>query len=116
MTGAFGAHALQATLEASGKTETFELAVRYQLFHALALLAVGLLMKQHSSRLEWASTLMLAGTVCFSGSLYIISLSELRGGLVFITPLGGTLLIAGWAMLAMGILRDLKANSDAENG
>jgi len=112
MTGAFGAHALKEMLTANGRTETFELAVRYQLLHALALLAVGLLMKERSARLEWAATLMVAGTVCFSGSLYVISLTALRSGLVFITPLGGTLLIAGWCMLALGILKQTHTDTD----
>ncbi|MFM7194988.1 MAG: DUF423 domain-containing protein [Bacteroidota bacterium] len=104
--GAFGAHALEAALTATGKTDTFELAVRYQFFHALALLVIGILMREGgSSLLHWAATFMVAGTLCFSGSLYIIALSELRGGLVFITPLGGTLLITGWALLTTGILR-----------
>ena len=106
-TGAFGAHALKEVLLETGKTDTFELAVRYQFFHALALLVIGLLMGDiGSSTLEWAATFLVAGTVCFSGSLYLIALSELRGGLVFITPLGGTFLIAGWILLTIGILRD----------
>ena len=105
-TGAFGAHALEAVLTATGKTDTFELAVRYQFFHALALLVIGILMRDvGSSLLQWAATFMVAGTVCFSGSLYVIAVSEIRGGLVFITPLGGTLLITGWALLTTGILR-----------
>ena len=97
--GAFGAHALRARLEAP-MLAAFETGVRYQLTHALALLAVA-----------WASThwpgvttrtsgwLFVAGTVLFSGSLYALSLSGVRG-LGAITPSGGVAWIAAWLCLA----------------
>jgi uncharacterized membrane protein YgdD (TMEM256/DUF423 family) len=102
--GAFGAHALKDTLTANGRVETFELAVRYQFYHTLALLAFGLLMsKVPGSALMTASLLLLIGVVLFSGSLYLLSLTSLRF-VVFITPLGGLVMLAGWAAAAYAII------------
>lgn len=100
--GAFGAHALRARLDAR-MLEVFETAARYQMYHALALLAVGALV----ARLEapralpalWSGWLFVAGTVLFSGSLYAMALSGLRA-LGAITPVGGICFIAGWLLLA----------------
>jgi uncharacterized membrane protein YgdD (TMEM256/DUF423 family) len=100
--GAFGAHGLRATLEASGRAATFETAVRYHVYHALALVAVGLL-GLHAGRgpcLGIAGWSFLAGTVLFSGSLYGLSLSGPRW-LGPITPLGGVAFIVGWVALAV---------------
>ena len=97
--GAFGAHALKARLSPD-LLATFEVGVRYQMFHALALLAVG-----------WAATrwpggavnasgwLFVGGTVVFSGSLYVLSLTGVRW-LGAITPIGGAAFLAGWLCLA----------------
>jgi uncharacterized membrane protein YgdD (TMEM256/DUF423 family) len=102
--GAFGAHALKETLTASGKVETYELAVRYQFYHALALLAIGLLMEKiPGSSLMISSVLFTGGVVLFSGSLYLLALTSLRF-VVFLTPLGGLLLLAGWATAAYAII------------
>jgi uncharacterized membrane protein YgdD (TMEM256/DUF423 family) len=109
--GAFGAHGLRETLEASGRAATFETAVRYHVYHALALVAVGLL-GLHAGRgtaLEVAGWSFLAGTVLFSGSLYGLSLSGPRW-LGPITPLGGGAFIVGWIALA------LAARGDAAKG
>lgn len=101
--GAFGAHALKPTLVASGRFETYELAVRYQFFHVLALLATGILMHQFSSsRLRYAALLFVAGVIFFSGSLYVLCFTGI-GVLGAITPIGGTLLIAGWVFLTLGV-------------
>lgn len=103
--GAFGAHALKARLGPEMLT-IFETGVRYQMYHAFALLAVGLLMA-HFSQLKSLSTagwLFLAGTVIFSGSLYILALSGVKTwGAV--TPLGGVCLLAGWLTLAWQIYK-----------
>lgn len=105
--GAFGAHALKATLEASQRTDTFETAVRYQFYHALALLFIGLLLFRIDSKLlHYAGQLMLAGTIIFSGSLYILCLSGVRW-LGAVTPLGGVLMIAGWLLLIVCFFKSL---------
>lgn len=99
--GAFGAHALKTTLVAHGKVDVFELAVRYQFYHALVLLFVGL----YQTRLLRApAILFLLGTLMFSGSLYYLALTN-STALVFVTPVGGTLLLAGWGTLLVSLIR-----------
>jgi uncharacterized membrane protein YgdD (TMEM256/DUF423 family) len=106
--GAFGAHALKPMLTASGRLETFELAVRYQFYHALALLGCGLLMHHNESRwLRYASISWVAGVFLFSGSLYLLCFTGLSG-IAMITPFGGVMMIAGWAMLFVGALNSEK--------
>jgi uncharacterized membrane protein YgdD (TMEM256/DUF423 family) len=101
--GAFGAHALRPLLEEHGRTETFELAVRYQFYHSFAILFSGVLMYHFPSRhLNRAVVCFAAGIVIFSGSLYTLSLSGLRV-LGAVTPAGGVLFIAGWVLLLVGI-------------
>jgi uncharacterized membrane protein YgdD (TMEM256/DUF423 family) len=105
--GAFGAHALKAMLEASGRTDTFETAVRYQFYHALALLFIGLLLFRIDSKLIYYSgNLMLAGTLIFSGTLYILCMTGIKW-LGAITPIGGVLMIAGWVLLIIAMARQL---------
>ena len=103
--GAFGAHALRATLEAGGRLETFETAVKYQFYHTLALLAIGILMYHlPNKQLGYAAISMVVGIVIFSGSLYVLCLTGVRWwGAV--TPLGGVALIVGWGLLFLGIYR-----------
>jgi uncharacterized membrane protein YgdD (TMEM256/DUF423 family) len=102
MIGAFGAHALKPTLEAAGRLDTFETAVKYQFYHTLALLAVGLLMFHiRHKALQYAALLFVLGIVIFSGSLYVLCVTGI-GILGAVTPLGGVLFIAGWiAMIAV---------------
>lgn len=100
--GAFGAHALRATLEASQRLDTFETAVKYQFYHALALLLVAVLsyqMEKETRLLSYAGYSFLAGTLIFSGSLYILCFTGIRW-LGAITPIGGVLMIVGWGLLA----------------
>ena len=102
--GAFGAHGLRPMLEASGRLETFETAVRYQFYHLLALLAVGVLAvaRPEVRGLDTAALLWVAGIVIFSGSLYAICFTGItKFGAV--APLGGLLLIAGWVRLLLAI-------------
>lgn len=101
--GAFGAHALEARLTAE-RLATFETAVRYQMLHALAILAAALL---GGERAILAGILFLAGTALFSGSLYVLVLTGVRW-LGAITPLGGVAFIAGWGVLALAGLRALR--------
>ena len=95
--GAFGAHALRARL-APERLETFEIGVRYQLYHAFGLLVVALAASvwPASSWLPIAGWAFVAGTLLFSGSLYLLAFSgQRRWGAI--TPLGGLAFIAGWA-------------------
>lgn len=98
--GALGAHALKSILPLE-QLNSIEVAVRYQLFHALALLAFGL--SQQSSLFKRSIQLMIYGTLMFSGSIYMLILFKYFGlpTLVFvpITPIGGVLLIAAWLSL-----------------
>ena len=97
--GAFAAHALKARLDPQALA-TFEVGARYQMSHALALLAVGLLAERRPTRLLWVSgALFVTGTLLFSGSLYMLSLSGVRW-LGAIAPFGGVALLAGWITLA----------------
>jgi uncharacterized membrane protein YgdD (TMEM256/DUF423 family) len=97
--GAFGAHLLKARLDAP-MLAAFETGARYHLVHAVALLATGLVAERHPGRLaRWAGAALLGGTVVFSGSLYALALTGIRG-LGAVTPLGGTALMLGWALLA----------------
>lgn len=103
--GAFGAHALKPFLLDSGRLETYELAVRYEFYHALALLAAGLLQQSLNNKLMRLSSLFfLAGILLFSGSLYLLCFTQIKffGA---ITPIGGVLLILGWTLFAAGVSR-----------
>ena len=102
--GAFAAHGLKARLGAD-LLATFEIGVRYQMFHALALLAVAWASTRWPGALVLASGwLFVAGTVLFSGSLYALALSGVRG-LGLITPFGGLAFLAGWLCLAWRVIR-----------
>jgi uncharacterized membrane protein YgdD (TMEM256/DUF423 family) len=99
--GAFGAHGLKRRLSPE-RLETFESGVRYQVYHALALLAAGLLAEwlPGSGLASAAGWLFLGGVILFSGSLYLLVFTgQRRWGAV--APLGGLALIAGWACLAL---------------
>ena len=98
--GAFGAHALRARLPPD-LLAVFETAARYQMYHALALLAVAWVAARWPGPLpQWAGWLFVLGTVLFSGSLYALALSGVRW-LGAITPLGGAAFLAGWICLAL---------------
>ena len=103
--GAFGAHALKKTL-APEMMAVYETAVNYHVYHALGLLAIGLLALHlpDSGALRWAGILMAVGLPLFSGSLYTLSLSGIRW-LGAITPFGGTAFLAAWLLLAVAVVR-----------
>ncbi|MFT4103813.1 MAG: DUF423 domain-containing protein [Burkholderiaceae bacterium] len=102
--GAFGAHGLKARV-APELLAVFETGVRYQIYHALALLAVGLWLRNGPRRaLHAAGWLFAIGTLVFSGSLYVLTLTGTRW-LGAVTPIGGAALLLGWACLAWGIAR-----------
>ena len=102
--GAFGAHALKDRLD-PGQLAAFEVGVRYQMYHALALMAVAWVMSVRPTRVASASAIcMLVGIVLFSGSLYGLSLAKWRW-LGPITPIGGLCFIVGWVLLAIAALK-----------
>ena len=100
--GAFGAHALKARL-APDMTAVWQTAVQYHAWHALALIAAGLVLmhRPESGAIALAGWLFLAGVVLFSGSLYALALGGARG-LGAVTPIGGVAFLAGWAAFAWG--------------
>ena len=104
--GAFGAHALKPILIATGREDTFELAVRYQFYHSLALLLIGVLARHIQVKLLGVSSLFfIAGILIFSGSLYTLSLTGITW-LGAITPIGGVCFLAGWLLVALSVLKD----------
>lgn len=97
--GAFGAHALRGALTPD-RLEVFETGARYQMYHALALLVVAWVATRRPGRMVTiAGWLFVLGTILFSGSLYLLSLSGVRW-LGAITPLGGLAFLGGWLALA----------------
>ncbi len=104
--GAFGSHGLENVLNAK-QHKTFETAVRYQMYHAIALLFVGLLLKTNAVKLlKICAILFTLGIIIFSGSLYVLIALQVNGFNNFniigaITPLGGLCFIAGWLCLAI---------------
>ena len=105
--GAFGAHALRDRLSAT-LLDTFQTGAQYQMYHALALVGVGILLARFSADgspwLSAAGWLFVAGTLLFSGSLYLLALTDTRW-LGAVTPLGGVAFLLGWLALAIGIWR-----------
>jgi uncharacterized membrane protein YgdD (TMEM256/DUF423 family) len=106
--GAFGAHGLEKITSDAKLLHSYHTGVQYQLYHAFALLATGILFNYFSnSRVKWAGRFFVAGILLFSGSLYLITFLKIQqsGAVRFIgpvTPLGGILLVAGWLFLLMG--------------
>ncbi len=92
--GAFGAHSLKGLLEANGTLEVWKTAVLYHLAHAVALVALAL----HGGTNRGAFLLLVAGIAIFSGSLYLLAVTNVRW-LGAITPLGGLCFLAGWLWL-----------------
>ena len=110
MGGAFGAHALKDKLE-PGSLQVFETAVKYQMYHSLALLLVGFFSDRlNPSLASYAGYLFIGGIVLFSGSLYLLSTKHLIGTeswkfLGPVTPLGGLCFIAGWILLTVAVFK-----------
>jgi uncharacterized membrane protein YgdD (TMEM256/DUF423 family) len=104
--GAFGAHALRNSLDERALA-TWHTAVDYQFWHALALLAPGLMMRSATSpALRIAALAFCTGIVLFCGSLYLLALGAPRG-FGAVTPIGGVALLAGWLALAWHAWRSL---------
>lgn len=106
--GAFGAHALKAVL-AEERLLSFETGVRYQIYHGLALIAVGLNADRFSFSIENWFRLILIGIICFSLSIYLLALQDVVGMKLSIlgpvTPIGGSLLTIGWVILLLKVIR-----------
>ncbi|EUJ23576.1 hypothetical protein PGRAN_07948 [Listeria grandensis FSL F6-0971] len=102
--GAFGAHALKETL--GSYHTTFETGVQYQMFHATAILIVGLLLgKVDVGLLRVSGYLFAIGIVLFSGSLYVLSITKITV-LGAVTPLGGVAFIAGWICFIIAVAKN----------
>ena len=100
--GAFGAHGLKPDLLAHQTVDTFETAVRYQMYHGLALLLYGAIVNTNPNQLlRWSSISWVAGVLLFSGSLYAYALSGVRT-IAIITPFGGLAFLIGWLLFAIG--------------
>jgi uncharacterized membrane protein YgdD (TMEM256/DUF423 family) len=97
--GAFGAHALKATLSPE-MLAIYQTGVTYQMWHALGLIGMGLLQQltPDSKLILWAGWFMFIGIVLFSGSLYLLALLDLRW-LGMITPIGGTCFLVAWLLV-----------------
>ena len=108
--GAFGAHALENVLDDYGQG-IWDTAVQYQMFHAAALILIGILMSAklfgEMKQLKTALICMNAGIFFFSGSLFVLALSGIKV-LGAITPIGGVLFLIGWTMLIMATLKATK--------
>ncbi len=107
--GAFGAHGLEGKLN-DHYMSVWEKAAQYQMYHAIGLIIIGVL--QHPSllgsltSLNWAGWMLFAGIILFSGSLYVLALTQI-GVLGAITPFGGVAFIVGWLMLAIAAAKHL---------
>ncbi|MDP5031246.1 MAG: DUF423 domain-containing protein [Paraglaciecola sp.] len=105
MLGAFAAHGLKARLTET-MLATFQTGVQYQFYHSLGLILIVLLYRQQPSGLMmWSGTLMLAGMVLFSGSLYGLALTRLSW-LGPITPLGGMCFVFAWLLLVIAVIKN----------
>ena len=109
--GAFGAHGLESITKDEKILRGFRTGVEYQLFHALALLAVaGFYDKFPGNWIKWGGTCFITGIILFSGSLYLLTFFKIQGSgavrvLGPVTPLGGMFLIAGWLCLLIAAVK-----------
>lgn len=104
LAGALGAHTLKSHWSAE-RLDVFDTAVRYQFYHSLGLLGIGLALRTHDvGALRAAALLIVVGIALFSGSLYALTLDAPRM-IGVVTPIGGLALIAGWLAFAYGIWR-----------
>lgn len=103
--GAFGSHALRPVLEANERMDTFDTANKYHFYHVLAILLIALLMERFDIKmLNYAGWFMIAGILFFSGSLYILSYTNItKWGAV--APIGGLSFIIGWILVFVSVLR-----------
>ncbi|RLD25852.1 MAG: DUF423 domain-containing protein [Bacteroidetes bacterium] len=106
--GAFGAHGLKQLIDAEAIT-SFETGVRYQMFHVIVLLVIGLTGPISTTTKKWVFWFFIFGIILFSGSIYILALKEILSfdvkSLWPVTPLGGLSFILGWLCLGYGLLK-----------
>jgi len=108
--GAFGAHGLKKLVDPD-TVAVYQTGVQYQMYHALGLLAIGILASRtENSLLNYAGFLFIGGIVLFSGSLYLIASMKAMNkvvstGIGILTPIGGMLFILGWLMLLFALLK-----------
>ena len=111
--GAFGAHALKKVLSIE-QLSTFETGVRYQMYHALFLLFLGLMKDITQKAKRTIYFLVLFGVILFSGSIYLLATNDLTSFdfkiIGFVTPIGGLLLILGWGVLLLNIKKKKSQN------
>ena len=102
--GAFGAHVLQGTLEKNNRVEVFNTASSYHFYHAFALIVLGFVNDLYETLVLRRTMLFcfFIGLIIFSGSLYLLAILNVSW-LGAITPIGGSLLLIGWAMLAYNV-------------
>ncbi len=103
--GAFGAHSLQERLTEADQLGNWETAVRYQMWHALALILFGLMHRQKGGASPAIGWLFTVGILCFSGSLFALALGVPAAYIWPVTPIGGLLLMLGWILFAIAALR-----------
>jgi uncharacterized membrane protein YgdD (TMEM256/DUF423 family) len=102
--GAFGAHGLEETPRTVGKADRFETGAKYQMYHALALIAAAIWAQRSNTSIKWIGLCFSLGIVLFSGSLYILATTGVtKWGMV--TPFGGGLFLFGWGLWACKALR-----------
>ena len=108
--GAFGAHGLKKIVPAD-TVNTFQTGVQYQMYHALALIAVAIIFEKIPAKLMvWAGVSFCIGILLFSGSLYLLTILKATGkvgleGIGIITPFGGLFFIVGWLLLFVGAMK-----------
>jgi len=106
--GAFGAHALKKVLSIE-QLSTFETGVRYQMYHALFLLFIGMMDQLSQKAKKTIYYLVLSGVVFFSGSIYLLATNDLTPfdfrAIGFVTPIGGLLLIVAWGVLLFNFIK-----------
>ena len=106
--GAFAAHGLEKSIDKEA-IETFQVGVRYQMYHAILLLFVGSTTFLNANTKKWMFYLVLFGVIFFSGSIYGLATNELSGfdfkTIGFITPIGGFLLILSWVFMLIGFVK-----------
>lgn len=108
--GAFGAHGLKKIVPAD-TVNTFQTGVQYQMYHALALIAVAIVFEKFPNKLMiWAGAAFCIGILLFSGSLYLLTILKATGkvgmeGVGIITPFGGLFFIVGWLLLFAGVMK-----------
>ena len=112
--GAFGAHALKDRVEPA-QLQSFEVGVRYQMYHGIALLSIGLSNHLIPFSLRVYNSLIIIGVVLFSVSIYFLSIQDVLGlKLSFlgpVTPIGGLMLISAWIVFLIKIVRSKNANN-----